>query len=366
MPDNVTPFDEEHAELAKAMRAFPPFVNRVDEEYRWALDELDVLQVNITRKCNIACKHCHLECGPNRDEHMSREHLEQCLDVFETRGFKTLDITGGAPEMNPDFEWFIREAVRRDIPMIVRSNLVIHEEPGYEHFPDLYAELGINVVASLPHYRERNMEKQRGVGTFMPVIRGLQRLNALGYGKASSTSTDCSCSCSTGIEHEPESPFEADGTPKPGYNAKGQKLQLDLVFNPAGTAMPPDQATMEAEYKRRLSEDYGIVFDNLFAFTNAPGGRFALALFRKNKLNSYLTKLIDAFNPDTVPSMMCRMEYSVAPDGHLYDCDFNQAVNMPCRDGRMIGDLLDKDQPLKRKIVFGNHCYSCTAGAGSS
>ena len=324
-------------ELKAAMAAFPPFASRVDEEYRYGLDELDVLQVNITRKCNIVCKHCHLNCGPTRTEHMSREHLEQCLDVFEARGFKTLDITGGAPEMNPDFEWFIREAGARNIPMIVRSNLIIHEEEEFEHFPALFAELGINVVASLPHYRERNMEKQRGTGTFAPVIRGLQRLNALGYGKGDA-----------------------------GRNANGQILQLDLVFNPSGLNMPPDQASMEAEYKRRLKADYDIDFDNLFAFTNAPGGRFALSLLKAGKLDTYMNKLIDAFNPDTVPGMMCRMEFSVAPDGHLYDCDFNQAVALPCADGRMIGDLLDLEQPLRRRIVFGNHCYSCTAGAGSS
>ena len=336
MPETMQ-LDEDRLGLQEAMRQFPPFVERVEEEYRWGFDDLDVLQVNITRQCNIACKHCHLECGPNRTEHMTKENLQNCLDVFQQRGFKSLDITGGAPEMNPDFEWFIREAAARNIPTIVRSNLVIHEEEGYQHFPALYAELGINVVASLPHYRERNMEKQRGAGTFMPVIRGLQRLNDLGYGKG-----------------------------EEGRNAHGKLLQLDLVFNPAGTNLPPDQTSMEAEYKRRLAEDFGIVFDNLFVFTNAPGGRFAMALYKKNKLADYMGKLIDAFNPDTVPSMMCRMEYSVAPDGRLFDCDFNQAVDMPCRDGRTIADLLDPDQPLRRKIVFGNHCYSCTAGAGSS
>ncbi len=324
-------------QLKQAMAAFPPFIERVPEEFRYSLEELDVLQVNITRQCNIVCKHCHLDCHPNRTEHMSREHLEQCLDVFCKRGFKTLDITGGAPEMNPDFEWFIREAGARNIPMIVRSNLIIHEEPGYEHYPQLFADLGINVVASLPHYRERNMEKQRGTGTFMPVIRGLQRLNALGYGKGEA-----------------------------GANAAGQRLQLDLVFNPAGINLPPDQATMEAEYKRRLKADFDIDFDNLFVFTNAPGGRFAMSLMKAGKLDVYMNKLIDVFNPDTVEAMMCRMEYSVAPDGHLYDCDFNQAVALPCADGRMIGDLLDMNQPLKRRICLGNHCYSCTAGAGSS
>ena len=324
-------------ELREAMDAFPAFVEHIEPAFRESLDALDVLQVNITRCCNIACKHCHLDCHPKRTEHMSREHLQQCLDVFEKRGFKTLDITGGAPEMNPDFEWFIREAGKRNIPMIVRSNLVIHEVEGYQHFPALFAELGINVVASLPHYRERNMEKQRGAGTFAPVIRGLQRLNALGYGKGEA-----------------------------GKNANGQLLQLDLVFNPAGLAMPPDQSAMEAEYKRRLKADFDIDFDNLFAFTNAPGGRFAMSLLKAGKLDVYVNKLIDAFNPDTVEAMMCRMEYSVAPDGHLYDCDFNQAVALPTPSGRMIGDLLDEVIPLKHEIAFGNHCYSCTAGAGSS
>lgn len=324
-------------ELKAAMAVFPPFAQRVPAEYRETLDELDTLQVNITRQCNIVCKHCHLDCRPNRTEHMSREHLGQCLDVFEKRGFKTLDITGGAPEMNPDFEWLIREAGRRHIPMIVRSNLVIHEEPGYEHYPALFAELGVNVVASLPHYRERSMEKQRGAGTFMPVIRGLQRLNALGYGKGEA-----------------------------GMNAAGQSLQLDLVFNPSGINMPPDQASMEAEYKRRLKADFDVDFDNLFVFTNAPGGRFALALFKADKLEMYMNKLIGAFNPETVPNMMCRTGISVAPDGRLYDCDFNQAVALPCADGRSIGDLLDPSEPLKHCISFGNHCYSCTAGAGSS
>ena len=336
MPETNAALEEER-QLAEAMRAFPPFYERIEEEYRWGLDELDVLQVNITRQCNILCKHCHLQCGPHRTEHMSKQHLQDCLDVYQQRGFKSLDITGGAPEMNPNFEWFIREAASRNIPMIVRSNLVIHEQEGYQHFPELFAQLGINVVASLPHYRERNMEKQRGAGTFMPVIRGLQRLNALGYGKG-----------------------------EEGKNEKGQKLQLDLVFNPAGLNMPPDQASMEAEYKRKLAADFGITFDNLFAFTNAPGGRFAHALYKAGKLDTYMNKLICAFNPETVPAMMCRMEFSVAPDGRLFDCDFNQAVDMPCADGRTITDLLDPAQPLKRKIVFGNHCYACTAGAGSS
>ncbi len=324
-------------ELAQAMGKFPPFIDRIEPEYRVSLPQLDVLQVNITRQCNIACKHCHLQCGPARSEHMSKENLQACLNVFEQRGFKSLDITGGAPEMNPHLEWFLREAASRDIPMIVRSNLCIHEEPGYEHFPTLFAELGVNVVASLPHYRERNMEKQRGTGTFEPVIRGIQRLNELGYGKG-----------------------------EEGKNAAGQVLQLDLVFNPAGIAMPPDQASMEQEYKRRLLADYGIVFDNLFAFTNIPGGRFAHALLKANKLDVYVNKLIETFNPDTVPNMMCRMQLSVAPDGRLYDCDFNQALYLPCADRRCIADLLDPDQPLEHRIIFGNHCYACTAGAGSS
>lgn len=312
------------------LQSFPPFSERVEPEYRFTLDAPSVFQANIGMACNLACKHCHYQCSPARTEEMSKETMQQCLDVFFARGFKTLDITGGAPEMNPNFEWFIREAHRRGASMIVRSNLVILHEPQYAHLPELYAELGVNVVASLPHYTRKTMEKQRGDGTFDQVISMLQRLNGLGYGQ-------------------------------------GGPLQLDLVFNPAGALLPPDQEALEREYKAKLKDDFGITFDNLFAFTNNPIGRFANALQKKNMLGKYLTKLIDAFNPDTVEAMMCRDQISVGWDGNLYDCDFNQALGLRVKSKLTIADLAaDLTLPLKREIVFGNHCYACTAGAGSS
>ncbi len=311
------------------MASFPPFVERVDPAFRRTNDTLDVLQVNIGLRCNLACAHCHYACSPKRTEAMSRETMQHCLDVFAARGFKTLDITGGAPEMNPDFEWFIREAARVGAPMIVRSNLVILHEPVYAHLPEVYAELGANVVASLPHYTRKTMEKQRGGGTFDKVISMLQRLCELGYGH-------------------------------------GGGLKLDLVYNPTGAFMPPDQEALRKEYARKLEHDFGIVFDDLFAFTNNPIGRFGNALERKGALGKYVGKLVDAFNPETVEAMMCRNQVSVAWDGRLYDCDFNQAAGLPCRGRPTISDLLDPETPLARDIVFGTHCYACTAGAGSS
>lgn len=311
------------------MATVPPFIERVPREFRRTNEQLDTLQVNIGLRCNLACKHCHYACSPKRTEEMSRETMQQCLEAYRSRGFKTLDITGGAPEMNPNFEWFIREAHAIGAPTIVRSNLVILAEPGYEHLPEVYAELGVNVVASLPHYTKRTMEKQRGEGTFDPEIAMLQRLCELGYGK------------------------------------KGG-LQLDLVYNPLGAFMPPDQEALRKEYAAKLESDFGIVFDNLFAFTNNPIGRFGNALERKGQLGKYMGKLVGAFNLDTVEAMMCRSEVSVAWDGRLYDCDFNQAVGIPCRGRLTIADLADPETPLSRDIVFGAHCYACTAGAGSS
>ncbi|MDO4183161.1 MAG: arsenosugar biosynthesis radical SAM protein ArsS [Coriobacteriia bacterium] len=323
--------------VRQGLQSVPPFYELVPEEFRTCNETLTTLQVNITYACNIACKHCHLECSPARTETMSKETLQACLDVFASRGFSSLDITGGAPELNPHFEWFIREAAARNIATIVRSNLCILEQPEFQHLPQLYADLGINVFASLPHYRKRNMEKQRGEGTFDAVIRVMQKLNELGYGKG-----------------------------EEGANANGQKLKLDLVFNPAGAIMPPDQTSMELEYKRRLEADFGVVFDNLYTFTNNPSGRFAAALAKGGKLEAYMKKLAGTFNPCTVEAMMCRDQLSVRWDGALYDCDFNQAIDLKCKDGRTIFDLLDESQPLKHPIVFCNHCYACCAGAGSS
>ena len=314
----------------ETMGSFPPFAERLEPDYRRTHESLDVLQVNVGLVCNLACKHCHLQCSPARTEIMSRETMQHCLDVYFGRGFRTLDITGGAPEMNPNFEWFIDAAAQGGASLIVRSNLTVLHEPAYAHLPERYAELGVNVVASLPHYTRKSVEKQRGDGTFDQVISMMQRLCSLGYGT-------------------------------------GGPLQLDLVFNPGGAFLPPDQDALEKEYKAKLMEDFGIGFDHLFTFTNNPLGRFGNLLEKKNMLGRYMGKLVDSFNPDAVPGIMCRSELSVGWDGQLYDCDFNQAAGLPCKNRLTIADLAaDPSLPLARDIVFGNHCYACAAGAGSS
>lgn len=312
------------------MSSFPPFYERTDEVTSRTEDALDVMQVNVGRLCNLACRHCHMEASPASTDVMSRETWEQCLDVCAARGFTTLDITGGAPEMNPHLEWALREATSRGLDVIVRTNLVVMLEEPYARFAELFASLGVTLFASLPHYTKKTVDKQRGDAVFEGSIAMLQKLNALGYGR------------------------DADKV-------------LNLVFNPSGAFLPPDQEALEREYKSKLEADFGIVFNNLFALTNNPCGRFGERLAKTGNLERYMQRLVDAFNPDTVPVMMCRTQLSVGWDGRTYDCDFNQAVDLPCKDGRTIADYAaDQTLPLRRDIAFRNHCYACTAGAGSS
>lgn len=299
-----------------------------DEAVKYTLDSLDILQINVGRLCNLACKHCHMEAGPARTEVMSKEVMEDCIRVCKERGFKTVDITGGAPEMNPDFEWFVDEMSKVCGHIIVRSNLVIMLEEKYAHIPQFLADHKVEVVASLPYYRAKETDRQRGDGVFDGVIRVLKILNDLGYGK------------------------------DPG-------LVLNLVYNPNGAFFTPDQTAMEKEYKQRLMADFGIVFNNLFTILNNPTGRFAAFLKRTNNLEGYLQKLYGAFNAATLPTMMCRNQLSVGWDGRLYDCDFNQAAELPVLTQESIGDLKGKPY-VKREICFGKHCYGCTAGQGSS
>ena len=307
----------------------PAFETKIkDEEVKYTLESLDVLQVNVGKLCNLACKHCHVEAGPARTEIMSREVMEACIRVCKERHFKTVDITGGAPEMNPHFEWFVDELTKLCEHVIVRSNLVIMLEEKYQHIPQFLADRKVELVASLPYYRAKETDRQRGDGVFDGVIKVLRILNGLGYGK------------------EP-------------------KLVLNLVYNPNGAFFPPEQGAMEKEYKQRLMADFGIVFNNLFTITNNPTGRFAGFLKRTGNLESYLQKLYDAFNAATLPTMMCRNQLSVGWDGKLYDCDFNQAAELPVLTKETIMDLVGKPY-VKREICFGKHCYGCTAGQGSS
>lgn len=323
----MSSFDEQAQAI---MDSFPSFYSKTDAETSHTLDQLDVLQVNVGRLCNLACRHCHMEASPASTDIMTRETWQHCLDACFERGFKTIDITGGAPEMNPDFEWALRQAAAHGVEVIVRTNLVVMLEEPYAHFAQLYADLGVTLFASLPHYTKKTVDKQRGDAVFDGSIAMLQKLNSLGYGR------------------------DADKV-------------LNLVFNPSGAFLPPDQEALEREYKAKLEVDFGIVFNNLFALTNNPCGRFGARLAKTGNLKRYMQKLVDAFNPDTVPAMMCRTQLSVGWDGRTYDCDFNQAADLPCKDGRTIADYAaDLTLPLRRAIAFGNHCYACTAGAGSS
>lgn len=311
----------------KTMASFPAFEGAVPEEYRYTNDQLHTLQVNVGYRCNIACRHCHLQCGPNRTEAMSREVLQACLDAYRVGDFTSMDITGGAPEMHPDYEWFLEQVAAAGIKPMCRTNLCILMEPEYEHFADLYAKYDVTLVASLPAYVQRKCDSVRGAGTFDANIEALKKLNELGFGRGEHT--------------------------------------LVLVYNPAAATLPPSQASLEAEYKQRLAADHGVSFDTLIAIANNPSGRFAEALEAKGNLVRYMDKLIGAFNEATCAGMMCRDQISVDWQGKVYDCDFNQALGLEIESGLTIFDFAREKQP-KRHIVFKNHCYGCTAGSGSS
>lgn len=321
------------ADLEERFARLMYFEDMLTDEQLMTVDEPKSVQVNVGKLCNLACKHCHVEAAPNRTELMSKETMQAVLDVIDAHGMTTLDITGGAPEMNPHFEWLIEQAAARNLRVMVRSNLVILTEPGYEHLIQKYAELGVEVIASLPSLNACQSEGQRGNNTFDPSIDVLKQLCALGYG------TD-------------------------------PRLVLDLVYNPQTPFLSPLQADLEAMYKRRLDEDYGIKFNQLFAIANCPIGRYGVHLIKVGDFDDYMDLLMDAFNEEAADNMMCRKQISVGYDGRIYDCDFNQAMNLPQKyQGRdlTIEDYRDNpEMSLKREIVFGNHCYACTAGQGSS
>jgi radical SAM/Cys-rich protein len=297
------------------------------------------LQVNLGKRCNMACLHCHVEAGPKRTEEMSEEVATQVVELL-TRcpTLTTLDLTGGAPELNPHFRGLVRAARALGRRVIDRCNLTILLEPGQEDLADVLAAQGVEVVASLPCYLEDNVERQRGKGAFGKSLEALHRLNALGYGR------------------------------------EGSPLTLNLVYNPIGPALPPAQAGLEAAYKRELRGRYGVEFTRLFTLTNMPIKRFADQLARLNKHDEYMALLVSAFNPGTVGGLMCRDHLSVGWDGRLFDCDFNQMLELPLGASpqpRTLQDLLSAPaDPLSAltgaPITTAPHCFGCTAGAGSS
>ncbi|MDR0355856.1 MAG: arsenosugar biosynthesis radical SAM protein ArsS [Deltaproteobacteria bacterium] len=310
------------------LKDVPAFGQR-DECRRFSMTRpsLEIMQINIGKRCNLTCKHCHVKAGPNRAELMSRDVMESCLQAFESNGFQTLDITGGAPEMNPDLPQLVKTAAARGLHTIVRTNLAILIEDGFLDFPDFYAQNKVELAASLPYYSERDVDRQRGQGVFSASITALRRLNALGYGRASD-------------------------------------LRLNLVYNPGGAFLPPDQKALAQDYRKKLLDQFGVSFNELYAITNNPIGRFGDFLDRSDNLIGYMKRLAAAFNPAAVENMMCRNQLCVDWDGRLYDCDFNLALGLTAKMPGRIQDF--GGASLLREIAFGNHCYACTAGAGSS
>jgi len=292
---------------------------------------VEVFQINFGRLCNQSCKHCHVEAGPNRTEMISRETLENCLGILENTRIPAVDLTGGAPEMNPHFRWFVSELRKLGRQILVRCNLTILQEPGQEDLPEFYADNQVEVIASLPYYLERNVDGQRGKGIFEKSIAALKRLNRIGYGR------------------------------------EGSSLILNLVYNPGGAFLPPPQAAIEADFKKEMDRRHGVEFNSLFTITNMPIGRFLAFLARTGNFETYMKRLIDAYNPEAAAGVMCRYTLSIGWDGQLFDCDFNQVLGMNCNHGAPDHlNEFDLAQLVGRRIVTGLHCYGCTAGAGSS
>jgi radical SAM/Cys-rich protein len=292
---------------------------------------LEILQINVGYMCNMECSHCHVDSSPRRKEITPRHILEKCLEVIDSNPtIKTVDLTGGAPEMNPDFQWLIQELAKRDLETIVRSNLTILVEGKFKTYPAFLAENKVTIISSLPCYTEENTDAQRGDGTFNRSIQALKILNELGYGKTT-------------------------------------ELPLHLVYNPGGPFVAPNQAKLQADYKRELGDRFGIEFHNLYTITNLPISRYMEFLEGKGKLNSYIEVLANSFNPSTTNAVMCTNTLSVDWNGNLFDCDFNQILKLPVavRKSRNIMDF-DAEELANRTLVFNQHCFGCTAGEGSS
>lgn len=303
--------------------------------------KLDILQVNLGYLCNLSCTHCHVNAGPKRTELASRKTVDQVLEFLSINSMSVLDLTGGAPEMNPHFRYLVESATKMNIEVIDRCNLTILNEPGYEDLADFLMENRVTVSASLPCYQEQNVKEQRGKGVFESSIEALKKLNALGYGSESG-------------------------------------LALNLVYNPNGTFLPPDQKSLEADYKKALMADHGIVFNELMTITNMPISRFGSMLLSKGLFDEYMALLRGSYSAGNLSGVMCRQLISVDWQGFIYDCDFNQMLDWPLLVDSSVGDVIVSDKTrlhlrdvmdndlADNPIVVGEHCYACTAGQGSS
>lgn len=312
----------------------PAFARKLQEAGLFPLKptQLEIFQVNVGKMCNQVCKHCHVDAGPDRKEIMTRETMQLCLDALRQTSMQTVDLTGGAPEMNPDFRWFVGEIHKLGRQVIVRCNLtILVANKKYHDLPEFYKAHGVHVVSSLPYFTAARTNAQRGDGVFEDSIKALQMLNAVGYGM------------------------------------EGSGLVLDLVYNPSGAFLPGSQASLEGEFKKKLLQGYGIHFNQLLAITNLPISRFLDYLIQSGNYEAYMEKLVTAFNPVAAANVMCRNTISIGWDGSLYDCDFNQMLDLPvgAPAPRHIRDFKEV-QLQERAIVVNQHCYGCTAGAGSS
>jgi radical SAM/Cys-rich protein len=292
---------------------------------------INILQINLGTLCNLSCRHCHVNAGPQRTEIMSKPILDKCLEILSSFPISTIDITGGSPEMNPYLEWFIGEASLLNRRLIVRSNLTLLLEEPYRHFIDVFAQNKVEIVTSLPDYLETKSDRQRGAGVFGKVVEVMRELNLRGYGM------------------------------------KNSGLYIDIVHNPVGAYLPGSQAALEHEYHERLLTEQGVHFNHLFCITNLPVGRYLDYLIESGNFEDYLSALCHSYNPAAVKNVMCQTMLSVGWNGLLYDCDFNQMLDLTVNLGTLTSIMdFDMDKLKNREIVINNHCYGCVAGCGSS
>lgn len=313
------------------VRSFKSYLKKSGTE-KLISRRVEIFQINLGKMCNQTCRHCHVDAGPDRKEIMTKETMQICLDKLSETDIPTVDLTGGAPELNPDFKWFAEEIKKLDRHIIVRCNLtIILSNPRFHYLPEFFAENKIEVVSSLPFYQTNKTNRQRGEGVFEKSVKALKLLNQAGYG------------------------IDSSG------------LILNLVYNPSGAYLPSSQSDLEIEYKKNLFKDHGIVFNNLYTITNMPISRFLEYLIDSGNYESYMTRLIDAYNPESVKNVMCTNTISIGWDGYLYDCDFNQMLELKVlnENKNHISDF-DIDYLDDREIITGQHCFGCTAGAGSS
>ena len=312
----------------------PTFAKKIAATNQFPLrpKKLEILQINMGYMCNQVCAHCHVDAGPDRKEIMTKKTMQECLNVIKKTGAHTLDLTGGAPEMNPNFRWFVEEAAKLGInDFIVRSNLtIIRANKKFHDLPEFFKKHTIHVVSSMPHWTRGKTDKQRGDGVFDKSIQALQELNAVGYG------------------------------------IPGSDLKLDLVYNPSGAFLPGNQKALENDFKKALIEEFNINFNSLFAITNLPISRFLDYLIASENYEDYMYALVEAYNPEAVKNIMCTNTLSVSWDGWLFDCDFNQMLNLKV--ASKVNHISAYNEKLiqNRNIIINQHCYGCTAGAGSS